>query len=269
MRTSLISLDAVMQSEQEFEEGHQYVKRARMQGSINLAKIEFMHPGARTSSLKINAFSATAGDRIALIGPIGSGKSTLLKLISGLFSAERGEVLIDNLDIRQIDPVDLRRNVAYLPQETRLFRGTLRENLSVGAKSCDDPELLKALEFGGLAGFVMKHELGLDLRIGDGGEGLSVGQRQSIGLARIFLLDPAIVLLDEPTSAFDQALEKDFIVRLNDWLGQRTCIIATHRTPILALVHKVALVVEGQIVKVTDRETVVSNLDSRIAKAQV
>jgi ATP-binding cassette subfamily C protein LapB len=158
--------------------------------------------------------------------------------------------------------MDLRRNIGYLPQDVRLFKGTLRENLAVGTGRKLDHELMEALEFSGLSAFVRKHTEGLDLVITDGGEGLSFGQRQSIGLARLYLLDPAIILLDEPTATFDQSLEKEVIEKLDSWIAGRTCIVATHRTPILSIVNKVVLLVDGRIRKQSDKEEVLSQIDT-------
>jgi ATP-binding cassette subfamily C protein LapB len=265
MKVALLSLDEVMNSVQDQDVTRKYIRRARFSGEISLKDVEFTHPGAKNLSLDITTLTLKPGERIALIGSIGSGKSTLLRLIAGLYSPGRGALLVDGLDIEQLDTADLRRNIGYLPQDVRLFRGTLRENISVGKRKSQDYELLEALKFSGLGAFVEKHSEGLDLLITDGGEGLSFGQRQSVGLARLYLMDPAIVLLDEPTASFDQPLEKDIIDKLDAWIGQRTCIIATHRTPILSIVHKVVLLVDGRVAKQSDRSKIMANLSERRA----
>lgn len=263
MKTALSSLDAIMSSDQDYDKHRQYLRRPRLKGRIDLRAMEYAHPGAKTSCLRVSDLCIEAGERIALIGPIGSGKSTLLRVLSGLLRVDHGEVMLDGIDVQQLDPVDVRRNVGYLPQETRLFKGSLRENLAIGTRRHTEEELYTALEFSGLGDFVRKHPEGLDIKIGDGGEGLSVGQRQSVGLARLHLQDPSIVLLDEPTAAFDQSLEREFIERLDSWIGGRTCVLATHRTPILSVLDKIALLVDGRLVKVSSAKTVLAERDNR------
>ena len=129
----------------------------------------------------------------------------------------------------------------------RLFAGTLRDNLNLTMLERDDARLMAALEFAGLGPFVRAHHKGLDLEIQDGGQGLSIGQRQSIGWARLWLQDPKICLLDEPTAALDQALEKDLVARLATWIEGRTAIIATHRVPILGLTNRTLVLKEGRM----------------------
>jgi len=267
MKVALEGLDVVMQSEQERDKDRSYIRRQRLSGQIELRKVKFAHPGAKLMGLSIEGLKIDPGHRLALLGANGSGKSTLLRLISGLYRPTEGEVLIDGMDIRQIDPHDLRRNIGYLPQEILMHRGTLRENLASDGRRYTDERLLEALSFGGLGNFVRHHPEGLDAKIGDGGDGLSIGQRQSIGLARLHLLDPSIVLLDEPTAALDQSLETELVARLGAWIGQRTCIIATHRPQILSQVHRVAVMQNGQIALEGPRDSVLKQLMSQSSNA--
>jgi ATP-binding cassette subfamily C protein LapB len=169
-------------------------------------------------------------------------------------------VLIDGIDISQIDNRDLRRHVGYLSQDVRLFTGTLRDNLNLNLLERNDDRLFDALDFAGVGEFVRNHPRGLDLEISDNGEGLSVGQRQSIGWARMWLQDPKIVLLDEPTSALDQTLESTLVHRLESWLEQRTAIIATHRMPILALTDRVIVLQNGRLAVDGPRDKVLAHL---------
>lgn len=262
MKTALDGLDTVMGSEQERDTKRTYLHRQRLKGRFTLQKVKFSHQGAKMIGLDIEALNIEPGTRLALLGANGSGKSTLLRLAAGLYDPLEGEVLIDGIDIRQIDPADLRNNIGYLPQEIRLFRGTLRENLSMDGRRYSDEALLKALAFGGLDEFASQHPEGLDAKVSDGGDGFSIGQKQSIGLARMFLLDPAIVLLDEPTSALDQTLENAVVQRLGAWIGNRTCIVATHRMLILSQMSMVAVLHRGRIVTVGDRDEVLKKLRS-------
>ncbi len=201
-----------------------------------------------------------AGKMTAIIGPNGAGKSTMLKLLAGLYTPDSGRVLLDGTGMEQIDPRDLRRNIGYLGQDVRLFAGTLRDNLNLNLLEQDGDRMMAALDFAGLGPFVRSHPKGLDLDIGDGGAGLSQGQRQSIGWARLWLQDPGIVLLDEPTAALDQTLERTLVSRLETWLHGRTAIIATHRMPIVALTNRTLILQAGRMVVDGPREQVLAHL---------
>lgn len=263
MKAALEGLDIVMGSDQERDPDRSYIRRPRLSGQIELRKVKFAHPGAKFLGLNIEGLSIDPGTRLGILGPNGSGKSTLLRILAGLYHPTEGEVLIDGMDIRQIDPHDLRKNIGYLPQEVQMHRGTLRENLSVDGRSYSDKRLLEALSFGGLGDFVRQHPEGLDARISDGGEGLSMGQRQSIGLARLHILDPSIVLLDEPTAAMDQALENELVTRLGEWIGSRTCIAATHRPQILSQMQTIAILQHGQMVRLEERDKLMKQPSQR------
>lgn len=260
MKTALDGLDTVMASEQERHSDRQYLRRPRLQGGIKAQKVKYSHPGSKLVGLDVDGLGLEPGTRLGLLGENGSGKSTLLRLLAGLYDPSEGEVLIDGIDVRQIDPVDLRNNIGYLPQEVRLFRGTLRENLSMDGRRYTDEKLLEALAFGGLGEFAKQHPEGLDAKILDGGDGFSIGQKQSIGLARVFLLDPAIILLDEPTASLDQNLEIVVVQRLGRWIGNRTCVVATHRMQILSQMNKVAVLHRGKLVTIGDRDEVLKKI---------
>ncbi len=189
-------------------------------------------------TVEIPALAIPPGQHVAVLGTNGSGKSTLLRLLAGLYDPTAGRVLIDGVDLDQVHPRDLRRGIGYLSQEVRLFSGTIRDNLNLTQLERDDDRLFQALDFAGLGQFVRNHPRGLDLEIRELGEGLSVGQRQSIGWARMWLQDPSVVLLDEPTAALDQTLETTLVSRLKTWLPGRTAVIATHRVPILQLTQR-------------------------------
>ncbi len=266
MKASLAGLEAIVASEQERDETRTYLQRPRLRGQIDLKNVRFTHPGSRKIDFQAPEFHVAAGVKLAILGGNGSGKSTFLRLVAGLFQAAQGEVLIDGMDIRQIDPTDVRRNIGYLSQEVKLFKGSLRDNLVAGALRVSDDDLYAALGFGGLSDFVRHHPKGLDADIADGGEGLSMGQKQSVGLARIFLQDPSIVLLDEPTAALDQNLEADVVARLGPWLKDRTCIVATHRMAILSQMQRVAIMKDGRILAEGERDAVLKRVVSTVGQ---
>ena len=170
-------------------------------------------------------------------------------------------MLIDGTEMSQIEPRDLRRLIGYLGQDVRLFSGTLRDNLNLTMLERDDNRLMASLEFAGLGEFVRNHPKGLDLEILDAGAGLSIGERQSIGWARLWLQNPKICLLDEPTAALDQTLEKVLVDRLQTWLKGRTAVIATHRVPILQLTTRTLILQNGRMAVDGPRDQVLAHLN--------
>ena len=205
-----------------------------------------------------------AGKWTALLGDSGVGKSTLLRLLAGLYEPTKGRVLVDGVDMGQVHPRDLRRGIGYLGQDVRLIAGTIRDNLNMNQLERDDERLLAALDFAGLGPFIRSPPRGLDVEVREMGEGLSVGQRQSIGWARLWLQDPQVVLLDEPTAALDQTLEATLVSRLATWLNGRTAVIATHRVPILQLTTRTLIMQNGRLAVDGPKEAVLAHL----AKAQ-
>lgn len=246
MKSALNGLESLINAPQDRDEGRDYISRTRLHGDIQIRGMDYTHPGSSSLTLKIENFHLRPGDRCALIGKNGAGKTTLLRMAAGLISGEAGEVTIDGLERSQIDPIDLRRNIYYLPQDVKLFNGSLRENLNMGGRYFSDDLMFEALGFAGLGDFVRLRPEGLDLKVGDL-MGLSAGQRQSIGIARAFLRDPSILIMDEPTSALDQGLEQLLVSRLDKWIGKRTCLLATHRPMILSIVNTVAILDAGKI----------------------
>ena len=260
VKAALDGLDDVADAEQELNEDRTYLRREMMEGTFELRDLKFQYDVDGAPTLDVAAVKILPGQTVAVLGSNGSGKSTLLKLMSGLYAPTDGRVLLDGVDMNQVHPKDIRRNVGYLSQDVRLFTGTLRDNLNLNMLERDDDRLMQALEFSGLGEHVKNHPKGLDLVIHDGGEGLSIGQRQSIGWARIWLQDPKIVLLDEPTAALDQGLEGALVERLKGWLTGRTAIIATHRVPILALTERTLILQHGRLTVDGPREQVLNHL---------
>jgi ATP-binding cassette subfamily C protein LapB len=267
VKAALEALDEVVLAEQDEEADRHYLRRETLRGEYELREIAFCYDEDSGQTLDIPGLKITAGQHVAILGANGSGKSTLLKLLSGIYRPTKGRVLVDGVDMGQVMPRDLRRSIGYLSQEVRLFSGTLRENLNLTLLERDDGRLMQALEFAGLGPFVRNHPKGLDLEIRDGGEGLSIGQRQSIGWARLWLQDPAVCLLDEPTAALDQTLEKTLVSRLETWLKGRTAVIATHRVPILELTDRTVILQNGRLAVDGPREQVLSHLQNAGAGA--
>lgn len=264
VRAALTALEAVANARQAEAPDRKYLRREKVSGAYELRHVEFRYDPQAAPTVEINAVAIPAGQHVAVLGSNGSGKSTLLRLLAGLYEPTKGRVLLDGVDLGQIHPRDLRRGIGYLGQEVRLIAGTIRDNLNMNQLERDDARLLEALDFAGLGPFIRNHPRGLDLEVRELGEGLSVGQRQSIGWARLWLQNPQVVLLDEPTAALDQTLETTLVSRLKTWLDGRTAIIATHRVPILQLTTRTLIMQNGRLAVDGPKEAVLAHL----AKAQ-
>jgi len=264
------SLDRLMDLPVENSKDETRVHCATLLGDYQFKNAGFRYySDSQTLALRINKLSIQRGERVALLGRNGAGKSTLLQAMIGGMELVEGELTLDNLSLPHIDMADLRRNVGLLTQNARLFHGTLRENLILGAAHASDQAIFEALTVSGGTDFIRRLPTGLDHQIMEGGIGLSGGQRQSILLARMLLRDPNIVLLDEPTASLDEHTEKEFIERLGQWLNGRTLIVATHRTAVLALVDRILVLKDGQLVMDSPKEQAMSSARPPVKRKEV
>lgn len=259
VKSALDGLDAIAGSEQDDADGRTYLRRETLRGNYEIREMRFAYD-EDAPGIDVPGLAVEPGQKLAILGANGSGKSTFLKVLAGLYTPTSGRVMIDGVDMAQIASRDLRRSIGYLGQDVRLFAGSLRDNLNLSMLEREDERLLQALDFAGLGPFVRGHAKGLDLEIRDMGEGLSIGQRQSIGWARIWLQDPKIVLLDEPTAALDQTLERTLVSRLEHWLEGRTAVIATHRMPIMKLTDRTLIFQNGRLAVDGPRDQVLAHL---------
>ncbi len=267
-RTALQSLDHVMDKPVERPTGNNFVHRSQLKGDIEFRNVKFSYPQRQDSALEGLSFKINAGEKVALMGRVGSGKSTIQRLMLGLYQPTDGAVLVDGIDLRQLDPADLRRNVACVSQDVSLLYGSLRDNITLGMPYADDAAVLAAAEVAGLSEFVNRHPRGFDLLVGERGESLSGGQRQCVGLARAVLQNSPILLLDEPTSAMDFSTEAMINTRIQAFAQDKTVVLVTHRTSLLSMVTRVIVVDGGKIVADGPREQIMSALASgRVAKA--
>lgn len=267
-RTALKSLEETMNKEPERPGETNYLHRPEITGEIAFENVHFSYPGRTQEALKGVSFRIKPGEKVVVIGRVGSGKTTLQRLILGLYAPTQGTVTVDGIDIRQIDPAELRRNIGYVDQDATLFYGTLRDNIAIAAPFSDDRAIVAAAEVGGLTPFANRHPQGFDMLIGERGESLSGGQRQGVAIARAALLDPPIVLLDEPTGSMDFSSEAQFKQRLRGFAQQKSMMIVTHRTSLLELADRILVIDEGQIVADGPRDKVMADLRAgRVGKA--
>jgi ATP-binding cassette subfamily C protein LapB len=224
------------------------ISRSSLDGEIEFKNVSFRFEGSKQYTINNVSFKIPAGQKVALVGKMGSGKSTMSKLIAGMIEPTSGAILIDGIDVRQIDPADIRKNIGVMLQDTWLFSGTIRENIQMGYNEYDDQHVLEICKVAGVDDFVGSHPKGYDLEIRERGIGLSGGQKQTINLARSLLHKPEILLLDEPTSSMDQATEQKVIGSLREFCKDKTMLIVTHRNPILAMVDRIFVMETGNII---------------------
>ena len=247
-RVTLESVNQMMELPQERQADERPLKRQSLQGAIEFRQLDFHYPDQQQAALQHINLVVRPGEKTGIIGRSGSGKSSLAKLIVGLYQPDAGSLLVDGIDVRQLDVSDLRHNIGYVPQDIQLFSGTLRDNLVSGARYVEDELVLQAAELAGVHEFARLHPKGYELQVGERGQNLSGGQRQNVALARALLLDPQILLLDEPTSAMDNTGEERLKQRLSAVIGSKTLLLVTHRASMLSLVDRLIIVDRGQII---------------------
>lgn len=246
--SSFKALDAVMQAPLDRDQRRRYLSRPRMQGRLEFRSVSFSYPGQAGKALDAVSFTIEPGERVAILGRIGSGKSTALRLLLGLYEPDAGSILVDDTDLRQIDPLDLRAGMGAVLQDNWLFSGSVRDNIAIDSHGVHDMDVLRASRLAGVHEFIGTHPSGYDLRLAERGEGLSGGQKQSICLARALARNPSIFLLDEPTSMMDTRTELDLLARLRDAMDGKTAVVVTHRSSVLELVDRVIVLDKGKVV---------------------
>lgn len=269
VKSSLEELDLIAKGEQDDPIGSRKLRRPQLQGAFQLTNVRYGYDKDTRPALQLNQLTIRPGEKIGILGPNGSGKSTLLKLLSGLQFAQQGEIKFDGIDVRQLASRDIRQQMTYVTQETQLFSGTLRQNLTLGELDVSDEDIMQALRLTGLANFLSSHPYGLDLVIKDGGAGLSVGQKQSVQLARMLLRKQSkVLLLDEPTASLDPNVESLVIQTLAQFARNKTMIAVTHRTPILAMVDRIVVLSDGYIIADGPRDEILKRIQQAQAQPE-
>ncbi|MDH3581694.1 MAG: type I secretion system permease/ATPase [Hyphomicrobiales bacterium] len=270
--SSLRMLNQLMSLPEDGEGETRHINRTIESGSIHFDNVTFEYPDATTQALKDFSLRIEPGERVGIIGKIGSGKTTIGRLLSRLYMAGEGNLLLDDVDVRQYHPSEVRRRVAFVAQDAALFHGSVRDNIVFGAPYVSDDVVVRAAELSGTADFVKLHPHGYNMPVGEGGRLLSSGQRHSLALARAFLFDPVIVFLDEPTGAMDMQSERMLLQRLKTaFRPDQTVIITTHRSSMLNLVNRVIVIDQGQVVLDGPKDEVMKQLTAgrQAASAQV
>jgi len=263
VKLSLQQLNRIMAMPSDQDGIANFVTPSNTQAKLEVEEIQFgYHP--EQVSLQVPKLTLQAGESVAILGRVGSGKSTLLKLLSGLYQPNQGRILFSDIDERHLSPDFLRENVGYLPQEVRLIKGTLKENLILGLPFATDSEILAAAEKVGLDRLIKSHPAGLALPLAEGGLGLSGGQKQMVALARLFLAKPQVMLLDEPTASLDRDLEIKVLQELFAWMTpDKILVIVTHKPQVLQYVNKIMIVDGGKILKFGERQEMLNLMQGK------
>lgn len=259
-RMAYNSLSQLMALPVERAPGRTFLHRGAIEGGVELSKVVFRYPGQQVAALDGASFRIAPGERVAILGRVGSGKSTVAKLVLGLYQPDAGNVLVDGIDVSQIDPADLRSRTGYVPQDVRLFYGSVRDNIIVANRGAGDEAILKAARISGVDKIVSQHPAGYDLPVGEQGRRLSGGQRQAVTAARALLNEPKLLVMDEPTSAMDFATEQAYVNALLSFLPGRTLILITHKPTLLSLVDRIIVLDSGRVVADGPKEKVMQML---------
>ena len=259
-RMALKSLDLLMSQPNERPIGREFIQAQNLQPSISFESVHFQYPNSQTPALSGVSLEIKAGEKVAILGRTGSGKSTLGRLCMGLYEPQEGAVKLDGIDLRQLHVADLRNHIGYVSQDNYLFYGSIRDNIAFGAPYVDGPAVLSAANLAGVTDFVKGHPAGFDWQVGERGMNLSGGQRQAVTIARALLLDPDILVLDEPTSAMDNNAEAAFRSRLSKTIAGKTLLLFTHRTSLLSLVDRIVVMDAGKVVADGPKEDVLKAL---------
>ena len=269
-RLTMTSTDALMALPQERQDKQRPLERTQLHGALDVRQVTFSYPGQSTPALSKVSLRLAPGERVGIIGRSGSGKSTLARLLMAFYTPDEGQILLDNLDLRQLDVADLRHQIGYVAHDLPLLAGSLRDNLTLGARYVNDVRMLEVAELSGVSELARQHPQGFDRPVGERGQLLSGGQRQAVLLARAMLLDPPILLLDEPTSAMDNTSEEILRNRLQSWAQGKTMLLITHRASMLSLVDRLVVLDNGHIVADGPKASVIEALrKGRVGPAAV
>jgi|TARA_R110002126_G_scaffold13118_3_gene56840 ATP-binding cassette subfamily B protein/ATP-binding cassette subfamily C protein LapB len=246
-RDILRMIDSIFTMPYEGEPTRNYATKGPFEGSVEFREVSFQYPGQLRPTLSGINFKIEAGERVGIIGRTGAGKSTVAGLLTSFLHAQGGSVHIDGYAMETIYPAEMRRHIGIVPQKPFFFSGSIKENILLGNEDVTDEEFQQAAEISGLDIFVEQTGYGYDLEVGENGKSLSGGQQQSIAIARAFLKNPKILILDEPTNGMDNALELRVRSKLREFIVDKTFILITHRTSLLPLVDRLILLDKGRV----------------------
>lgn len=264
-RVALKGLNEFLSRPLEQRAFHEMSHLTNIRGNYSLAQVKFRFSSDAKWAIDINNLKIKAGEKIAILGTIGAGKSTLLRVLSGMADSAEGELTLDGVSLSNLSVNDLRYGVGYLQQDAQLFWGTVRDNILMGNPQATQEDITRCLMISGAAG-VLKNEHGLDLKITEGGKGLSGGQRQALLLARTLLRNSPVLLLDEPTASMDENSELHVVNSLQKFCADKTLVVVTHRRAPLQLVDRILVMDQGKIIIDGPKALVLEKLNANTRK---
>lgn len=259
-KVGLETLDAVLGKPVEKIEGQQFFPRDALLGNWALKEVTFRYAADGLAILDNINLDIKAGEKVGILGRAGSGKSTLTRLLLGLYQPERGIILADNTDIRQLDPDMLRRQTSYAGQTPFIVSGTIRDNLNLGLQHPDEQVMLRTAAQTGLLDVLQQHPHGFDWQVGENGRFLSGGQKQLVAITRALMRGASTLILDEATSQLDHVSEQFLLKNLKIITSPLTLIVITHHPSLLELCERVVVVEAGRIVADDKRDKIIKNL---------
>ena len=254
------SLSNIMNLPIERQNNTEYLDLEKIKGNIDFENVSFTYPNEKESVLKNINIKIKAGERIGFLGRVGSGKSTIFKLILKLYDQDQGMIKFDGLDSNQINIEELRKHIGYIDQNPNLFFGSLKDNIVSGFPDASDEQMLLASKLSGVDIFASSHPLGYSMPVGERGERLSVGQRQSVAIARALIGHSSILLLDEPTSSLDKVNENMLKKNLHASSADKTLLLITHRTSMLDIVDRIIIIEGGKVVADGPKKEILNSL---------
>jgi|LWDU01.1.fsa_nt_gi ATP-binding cassette subfamily C protein LapB len=252
----------------EMSRSHQ-VRLQDVEGGITLSNVSLTYPEQKEATIKQLNLKVMPGEKVAVVGKIGSGKTSLLRLIAGLYEPTEGSIKIDQFDVTHLYPDDLRRHVGVVMQTPLLFSGTVKENLLMGNPEATDEEIIQAAKVAGVDEIVSNLPNGYETVLAERGQQLSGGQRQAICIARAFVGNPKIIIMDEPSSAMDTGSEQKLLVDLKSQLVDKTLILITHRGTLLDLVDRIVVIDSGRIITDGPKDKVLQAVSQQAKKSQL
>ncbi len=250
VRVSMTRMTELMRERPATAPGVRPVPAPRLYGELRLCDVRFRYPNATVDALRGIDLCIPAGKTIAFVGDTGAGKSTIVKLLAGFYEPTVGRILVDGVDLRSLDSSTYRAQLGYVPQETFLFPGTVRDNIAYGRPAATDEQVEAAARAIGAHEAICALPGGYRHAVGERGGALSAGQRQLVCLARAYLIDPSIVLLDEATANLDLVTEAGVLRAMRTVARGRTTVVIAHRLQTAMEADRIAVVVGGRIVEV-------------------
>jgi ATP-binding cassette subfamily B protein len=251
------------------------VKPVRMpsppRGQIEFRRVSFAYPSAPdTRVIDDLSFTIAPGERVAIVGASGAGKSTVFRLIMRFYDCDKGQVLVDGVDVKAVDPKDLRARIALAPQEASIFGASVAENIAYGQTEVSESPIEEAARRAAADGFIRELDKGYATKIGERGVTLSGGQKQRLAIARAILKDSPVLLLDEATSALDAENEAQVQSALDDVMSGRTTLVIAHRLATVLKADRILVIDAGRIVEEGDHASLVARggVYARLARLQ-